>query len=502
VSLHEPLGDDGPAPIDLPNGSDLRPYAFTDLGNAERLVKAYGEDFRYLGDAQKWLYWDGKRFGIDNQQIHLAAQRTARSMSDLGLKLMEKETPTQDFEDDGKDTKTKPKKKEKTYAESLYLHGRKSEESARLKAMVSIATVQPSVWVHPDRLDSEPFMLNVRNGIIDLETNELLPHNRDFLFTHCVDIPHDPTAKCPQWQQFLMEIFDGDLELIKYIWKAVGYSLTASVREEVFFFMHGSGRNGKTTFINILQALLGEYARMTSGDTLMAKKYDGIGNDIAKLKGARLITSPEIEQGKELNESKLKDLTSPGKIQARFMFAEFFEFVPTGKIWMYGNHEPDINGTDDGIWRRMVPIPFNVTIPLEKKDDRLGEKLIAELPGILYWAVRGCVAWQKEGLGKSVAIEEKAREYRESLDVIGQFIQEMLQPEHGRTIQARQMHECYEKWAKVTKSGSMSETAFGKLMKNRKDVRFVKRSGVMTYLDVSIQHEQTIADQRYDLGDH
>ncbi|MEC1197638.1 phage/plasmid primase, P4 family, partial [Bacillus paralicheniformis] len=237
-----------------------------------------------------------------------------------------------------------------------------------------------------------------------------LPHDRDLLFTKISPIAYQSDADCPNWKAFLESIFIDDrgapnYEIIDFMQKAIGYSLTGDTTEQVMFFLFGNGRNGKSTFINTVQHLFGDYGRQTNSDTFIKKKNDSaINNDIARLDGARFVSAVESEEGQQLSESLVKQITGGEKMSARFLRQEYFEFTPEFKVFFTTNHKPIVKGSDEGIWRRIRLIPFTVTIPKEKVDKKLPQKLAAEMPGILRWAAEGCLKWQKEGLGEPEAI--------------------------------------------------------------------------------------------------
>jgi putative DNA primase/helicase len=264
-----------------------------------------------------------------------------------------------------------------------------------------------------DTLDSDPYLFNVENGTLDLRTGLQRPHNPADRITKLAPVVYDPTATAATWDQFLARIFTGDRELIRFIQRAVGYSLTGLTTEQVMFLLWGTGQNGKSTFITTLQALFGDYARQTAFDTFLAasKSTPGAARpDIVRLRGARLISALEAPAGARLAETVVKSLTGGDIISARDLYSSGSEFRMEGKLWLAANNKPEIRGTDLAIWRRIRLVPFTVTIPEEEKDPQLADKLRAELPGILNWAVEGLAVWQREGLGVPVAVERATAE--------------------------------------------------------------------------------------------
>ncbi|MEC5254061.1 phage/plasmid primase, P4 family, partial [Bacillus paralicheniformis] len=230
--------------------------------------------------------------------------------------------------------------------------------------MNTILDVRPMVSVRKQELDSHKYLFNCDNGVIDLKTGELLPHDRDLLFTKISPVSYQPDADCPNWKAFLESIFIDDrgapnYEIIDFMQKAIGYSLTGDTTEQVMFFLFGNGRNGKSTFINTVQHLFGDYGRQTNSDTFIKKKNDSaINNDIARLDGARFVSAVESEEGQQLSESLVKQITGGEKMSARFLRQEYFEFTPEFKVFFTTNHKPIVKGSDEGIWRRIRLIPF------------------------------------------------------------------------------------------------------------------------------------------------
>ena len=266
---------------------------------------------------------------------------------------------------------------------------------------------------------------------------------------------------------FLQRVFDGDNELIDYIQRAVGYTLTGSIREQVFFVLHGTGSNGKSTFIETLRVLLGDYAKHTPFDTFLIKRDGGIPNDVARLCGARLVTACEADAGKRLSESLVKSLTGGDTITARFMRQEFFEFSPQFKIWMATNHRPGIWGVDHAIWRRIKLIPFNVTIPDEQQDKNLPRKLRSELPGILAWAVRGCLRWRESGIGEATAVAAATQQYRRDEDVLSDFLEEQCVLAARVQVKVADLYRAYTRWAEDNGGPGLSKKRFGVYLKER-----------------------------------
>jgi putative DNA primase/helicase len=269
------------------------------------------------------------------------------------------------------------------------------------------------------------------------------------------------------WEAFLSRIFAGDGELIRFVQKAVGYSLTGSTEEQCFFILYGAGANGKSTLIQTISALLKDYARQTPTETLLVQRGDGPRNDLARLQGARFVSASEVEGGRKLAEALVKQLTGGDTLTARYLYKEHFEFQPTFKIWLAVNHKPGVQGTDHAIWRRMRLLPFTVTIPAAEQDKRLTEKLQAEQPGILRWAVEGCRAWQQEGLEPPSAVKRATGDYRAEMDVIAAFIQDCCVLGDHHHVNTRELYAEYRGWCEQIGESPVTQKALATVLQER-----------------------------------
>jgi putative DNA primase/helicase len=416
-------------------------FHLTELGNAERIVYHHGENLRFCNELE-WLIWNGKQWQEDSKRTIEAI--TAKTLRKLYSESAAIEDPYQ-------------KKQLRDWAKKC------EKRAIRIN---SILDARPMVSVRKQDFDAHKFLFNCDNGVIDLKTGELLPHDRDLLLTKISPIAYDKNAKCPNWMNFLESIFldvEGkpDHELIEFIQKAIGYSFTGVTKEQVMFFLFGNGRNGKSTFINTIQDLLGDYGRQTNSDTFLKKKNDtGINNDVARLDGARFVSAVESEEGQQLSEALVKQITGGEKMSARFLRQEYFEFTPEFKVFFTTNHKPIVKGSDEGIWRRIKLIPFTVTIPKNKIDYDLPDKLAKEMPGILNWAVEGCLKWQAEGLGEAEAVTLATEDYRQDMDILGPFIDENCTIHPGTKVEAKTMYESYSKWCYSNNEMELKNRAF------------------------------------------
>jgi len=416
----------------------------TDLGNAKRLVARHGTDLRYCAARKTWLVWDGRRWTWDDSgEVPRRAKETI-----LSLYPMAAELPDSD-------------------RKALVKHALSSESAKRLEAMISLAQSEPGIPTGLDALDRDPMLLTVANGTLNLRTGELRDHARSDLITRTVSADYDPSATCPTWLTFLERIMAGKADLIAFLQRAIGYSLTGDVSERCLFLLHGSGRNGKTTLLETVQGILAEHASRTTTDTLLATRDHAIPNDVAALKGARFVFASEAEENRRLAEAKVKDLTGGDTISARFMRGEWFSFRPEFKIWLGTNHKPDVRGTDRAIWDRLRLVPFTVRIPDDDVDRHLRGKLLAEAPGILAWAVAGCLAWQRDGLGEPAEVRDATEAYRQEMDLLGHFIEEACLVQLTAQVTAKEIYAAYVQWAGAAGERSITQQAFGRRLTER-----------------------------------
>lgn len=427
----------------------------TDLGNAERLVSHQGQNLHYCYAFGSWLTWDGSRWTPDNkgEPIRLAKEVVRSIYAEASQ------------EDDDRERK------------ALADHATRSEASARIQSMIYLAKSEPGIPILPSDLDTNPMLLNCANGTVDLHTGELREHRREHLITKITPIPYIRDADCPIWLSLLDRVFDGNKSLMSFVQRAVGYSLTADDSEQIFFILHGAGANGKTTLLTAIMDVLGEYALNTPTETLMLKQRGAIPNDVARLRGARLISANEAEEGQRLAESLLKQLTGGDIVTARFLHGEFFDFKMSGKIWLRTNHKPTIRGTDHAIWRRVRLIPFTVTIPDEEQDKHLPEKLLTELPGILSWAIQGCLDWQQTGLGMPDEIKQATAKYRGEMDILGTFLEECCILSQATETRAGDLYKTYTTWCGESGERAVSQTVFGRRMTERGFDKYKDRTG-------------------------
>ena len=395
----------------------------TDWGVAQKLVDLHGDDLRYVPSWNSWLVWDGKRWVKDDTDERVRRVKLTIHVYRSGLKRAIKHSKGELTSLDRKDAaRLKIKKKIEILRESIKRTIR-LESHGRMHSILAMAQSEPGVTISEQQLNRDTSLLNVENGTLDLRTGKLLPHRREDLITKLAPVDYAPDAKCPTWEKFLATITGGMQEKVKYLQRVAGYCLTGDVSEQVLFFFHGSGSNGKTTFITAIQDMMGDYAMQSSNGLLIERRFEAHPTELADLFGKRLVVCTETKADSSFNEPLVKQLTGGDRVRARRMREDFWEFSPTHKIIIAGNHRPTIVGTDDGIWRRFHLMPFETCITEDMKDPQMPDKLRLELPGILAWAVRGCGEWVRNGIQMPPAIKEATNEYRAESDEYRDFFE-------------------------------------------------------------------------------
>ena len=419
-----------------PKTAELAELGCTDTDNATRLVKRHGDRLAFC-PAYGWLYFDGKRWKPDTERKRvLAAMKTAQRIADEPAYLLDR-----------------------TDQQQRVAHAKHSLSKAALDRMLDLAAVL--MMVNVTKLDGDPWQLNVTNGTVDLRTGRLHRHDPRDMITMLAPVKYHARAKAPQFTKFMRRILNGDLELYRYLQRLVGYSLTGITTEQLFLYLRGPKQNGKSTLVNLIRDMLGDFGVHTPTETLLSKTYDNnIPNDLARLKGARIVTAIEAPPGRQLDEARIKAMTGGDPITARFMRAEFFTFAPEFKLWFVANDDPRVRSTDDALWRRMRVIPFDVVIPDNEVDPELPNKLRSEWPGILAWAMHGCLKWQRDGLHTPEIVETATSSYRKRADHVQRFLRECtIQEEHAETA-ARIVFQAYTDWCTENHERPLSTARF------------------------------------------
>ncbi len=423
---------------------------FTDVENAERIVSQHAGDLRYVSTWGKWIFWDGKRWLIDSSEHALRfAVATARMMMKEAKDAMTRAVEAQvAAAEEGDPDKIDAAKRKQKWATRMIDWATKSHSRPRLEAMLAVACADPRVSVKHDQLDTHKWLLNVGNGTIDLRTGLIRSHLREDLITKITPVEYDDTASAPTWTKFLRDVMGDDAELVSYLSRAIGYTCTGEIRDHVLVFFHGeTGSNGKSTFIQTIHKVFGEYAMPAARKLLFRGKSDRHPTEIATLHGKRFVTCSEIEEGQAFDEGLVKDLTGGDWINARRMREDEWRFEPTHKLFIAGNHKPVVRGTDGGIWRRIHLVPWLVCFE-QTKDLTLPAKLEEELPGILAWAVHGCIDWQRVGLAPPGGVRDATQNYREESNPLGEFISLRCKIEPEGRVSRRALREAYERYCR------------------------------------------------------
>ena len=417
---------------------------YTDATNAYRLYKEHGRNIRYSPVWKKWLVWNGRQWEVDEggTLVHEKGLETIRNIYD-------ELTKTDDY-------------REMIEIEKF---AKISESFRRREAMIKTAQCIRALNIKAEELDSNPWMLNVQNGIVDVQEGKFIEHKQEEMISKIANVEYNPDADCPLWKKFVREIMNYKTDLITFLQTAAGWAMTGDNSEQVMFILYGSGANGKSTFLNTLMYVLGDYAIATPTETFMRKNGDQNTNDIARLRGLRLVTTTEAEQGRRLSEPLIKKITGNDQMTARFLYGEYFNFAPTFKIFMATNYKPVIKGTDHGIWRRIRLIPFTTVIPDDEQDKNLEEKLKQEASGILNWLLEGTERWKKERLNIPEVILNATDEYRGEMDVIGNFLKDCCVQKNDVQIRIRELYKTYADWCDENKEHAVNERFFSMRLK-------------------------------------
>ena len=446
-------------------------YSFDDMGNAQRLYDMFGDKIRYNFNDKRWMIYDKNKWVYDITGY-------IQKLIDKAVEAMKQEAKHYEKYDAENGTEL---------LKDFEKHMKKCRSNNSKTALDK--EIRHHVGITPNALDRNKMLLNTPDGIIDLAKFKFMSNDPEKYFTKSTTAKYVKHADSPLWKKFLSEIFGGNEELIRYVQKAVGYSLTGLTDEQCAFFLYGTGRNGKSTFLDIIREIFGDYASNIQPETIMVRTGAGAANsDIARLKGARLVTSVEPNEGVRINEGLLKQLTGDDIVTARKLYGDEFEFKPEFKLWMATNHKPIIRGTDTGIWRRIHLIPFTVQIPEERIDRKLKEKLLEELDGIFLWCIKGLRMYQSEGLKKPSAVEQAVNEYRNEMDTISKFLDECTVSAPLQSVRASELYNIYTKWCEQNGEYKMTNTKFSAEVLKKYERKRYKTGNVYCGLDFNEEY--------------
>lgn len=482
VTLMGNIADYGLAVPEPSIQPDFRPRSWDDIGNGRRLVDHHGDAVRYAIDASQWLAYDATKGVWKIEGGETLVQRYAQAVLDALPEAEEGHYSTLPNE-------TPAGKPAPSDRENFHAFVSKSRSGPRVSAMVKMASSLPEMETRLADLDAQPMLLNVANGVLDLVTGQLLEHDPSLGLSQLAPVRWQIGGEsAPLWEKFLEEV-QPDPEVRSYLQRAIGYTLTGSITEQKLFIHHGSGANGKSVFMDTLAAVLGSYAQAIPRSTLLAKSGDaGVPNDIARMRGKRLLRTSETAAGKRLDGELVKELTGGEMVSARHMRAEFFDFRPTGKVHLTTNHVPQL-GADDAIRRRLETIPWAVVIPRADRDPDLTLKLGPEASGILTWAVQGCLGWQAYGLATPAAVIAKTDEHLAYADPIGDWIASRLERVTGAQIELSRLWADYEVWCKAHGERPMIARSLSEALTERNYRRgdVVGRNKVRVFEDVTLR---------------
>jgi len=413
-------------------------YPRSDSGNAELFAFLYRDSVRFDHKQGRWLLWENDRWAEDKQdKVRGLMKQAARRRHELVLDLGESDERTRQIK-----------------------WALQSESRYAIDAALELAKSERNVTDDGEKWDAGPMLLGVANGVVDLTTGQFRTATQGDFITKLSPVAFEANAECPRFKQFLKEIFDGDPERIHYIQKVVGYTLTGSVEEHCLFACFGSGRNGKSTLLEVLLHIMGDYGVDLSFSTLETTHQIGEG---ANLPGARFAKAVEIREGRRLDEARVKSWTGGDTISVRPLYQNAFSFSPTHKLWLAFNHKPVVADNSPAIWNRIHLIPFERKFEKQAADKKLLPALKAEAPGILNWAIEGCLLWQTEGLTVPTAVEDATRQYEQESDPVGPFLAECCEQSPEYHITKRELWKSYQGWS----AEPISQKAFAEKLRSR-----------------------------------
>lgn len=424
-------------------GNKSGPFRLTDFGNAERLASRHGEDIRYVYAWSKFLVWDGTRWKMDDTgEVERRAKDTVRGIYGEASNVVDSER-----------------------RKAIVKHATASESRKGVEAMAALLRSEPGIAVRVEDLDADPWLINARNGTIDLRTGDLRPHDRGDLITQIMPVDYDPDAKGPTFEKFLRTILPSPA-MRSFVKRLFGQALYGKVAEHILPIFYGTGANGKSTLLLLVLDVLGDYGLMAADDLLIVKG-NSHPTEQADLFGKRLVVNVETDQGKRLAEGRVKKLTGGEKVRARRMREDFWQFDPSHSLVVGTNHKPHVVGTDNGIWRRLRLVPFGVSIPESEQDKHLGEKLLAEAQAVLAWMMEGCIEWQREGLGEPHEVKVATEGYRAEMDVLAAFVDDCCVVHPAASAFATPLYEEYVAWCTTSGEKIETQTTFGAMLGER-----------------------------------
>lgn len=456
LSLVPPI--DGTAALNLQPATVYGLATLTDQGNSDLLVSRHSDQLRYVPSRAAWLTWAGHRWlwCEDDGEALQAAVETIQSI----------------------EPNDEPMRK----------HKHASLSRRALEATISIARRDARMRVSADELDADPHALNTPTGFVDLRTGTLQPADLSALHTMSTSVGYHPDATCPRWDAFLGYTFEDDPALADYVQRLAGYSATGEVTHHVLPFLHGSGGNGKSVFLDVIIAILGSYASSTPQGFLVAGAREDE-SATARLKGMRLVVTSEVNQSAKFDEAKVKLLTGGDHLTARHLYARHFTFKPTHTLWLMGNHQPRVDAGGESFWRRLRLLPFTRTVPKDQRVEGLANKLVAEEgSGILAWIVRGAILAHTDGLAEPESVLEATSRYAEEEDALARFVTDRCILAGGQNVKTntKDVRAAYEQWCREEGEKTISPQVFGRELRTRFDIKSEKSHGRRFYQSLTL----------------
>lgn len=415
---------------------------YSDEAIASHFVLRYLETYRYVSPWGRWLYYDGTRW------VHDRTLRAPNAMRTMCAELARAVAM-----DTGMAQKTRDS------VATQIASAQKIYSALKLAAGDRLISKDSDAW------DADHWLLNTPDGTLNLKTAALMPHDREHYITKRTAA--GPRGDCPLWRELLRQWTDGDEELIAFLQRFVGYALTGTISEHALLFFYGSGANGKSTFLNTIIELLGDYCTVAAIETFIETQGERHPAHLAFLHGARLVVAQETEEGRRWATSIVKSVTSGDVVTARYMRQDFFSFKPTCKLLFAGNHRPGLRNVDEAMRRRINLVPFKVTIAPDKRDPSLPDRLRTELPGILAWALEGCIEWQEKGLATPESVRAATADYLSEEDVLAVWVEETIDQDPQGFVRVADLHANYQTWAKRFGERFMGLKRFSQVIEDR-----------------------------------
>ncbi|RXG65864.1 hypothetical protein ES695_05805, partial [Candidatus Atribacteria bacterium 1244-E10-H5-B2] len=444
-------------------------FRATDLKNSENFSIKYVGQLIYCQPWNNWLIYNEGKWKIESKR---ETQELAKKV------IMDYYKKASEMLDD--------RNRKNLIKEAL-----KCESQRSIRAMIDLAT--SGIAAVPDDFDQDYYIFNLKNGTMDLKTLEFREHRPEDMLTKIANVSYNPKESCPKWLDFLDKIFEGNEDLINYLQASLGYSLTGDTGEQCLFILYGpTGFNGKSTFINTIQEILGDYAISTPFETFLTRRGEHIPNDLARMRGARFVTAIEAGEGKRFNEELLKRLTGRDKVTARFLRQEYFDFYPECKIWLATNHKPTVREFSPSYWGRIRLIPFKLTIPEEERIPHYEETLLEEKKGIFNWILEGYKKWKEKKLITPDEIKEATAEYKSSMDVVAEFIEGCCVESHREKITTKELYKAYKDWCEVNGEDPVNKKSFGRRLAERgyKSIKIGSPKQERGWLGIALKGEE------------